>query len=215
MQKFILLIFAMSLALVNVFAQDYHQSMLDGITKMDSAKTKEQWQDAANYFERIASVDTNKWLPQYYAAYNNIMVGMMQEKNKTKDAFYDKAAMYVERIDKLQIKNDEILILKSFLMQMQIAVNPMKRGKELGEQSDKLLEEAFKLNPDNPRYYLLKAENYWYTPPMFGGDKVKACEFYQTSKDKFNTFKPLEDISPNWGLQRINEMLLECSKPKK
>ncbi len=215
MKKSLLFIYGLTLMLSNLNAQDYHQIMLNGIVKMDSAKTIEQWQDAASHFERIASVDTTKWLPQYYTAYNYIMVGVMQEKNKTKDAFYTKAADYVARIERMNVKNDETLILKSFLLQMQIAVNPMKRGKELGEQSDKLLEEALKMNPDNPRYYLLKAENFWYTPPMFGGDKVKACEFYQTSKDKFSIFKPLDDISPNWGLHRVNEMLSECSKQKK
>ncbi len=215
MKKSILFIFCITLLLGNLKAQDYHQMMLDGIIKMDSAKTIEQWQDAANYFERIASVDTNKWLPQYYAAFNYIMVGVMQEKNNKKDAFYIKAAIYIANIDSLHIKNDETLILKSFLLGMEIAVNPMKRGKELGAKSDAFLEEANKMNPDNPRYYLLKADNFFYTPSMFGGDKVKACEFYQTSKDKFGVFKPLDDISPNWGLPRVNEMLTECSKTKK
>jgi len=214
MKKSILFIFGITLILSNLRAQDYHQMMLNGIVKMDSAKTLEQWQEVTGIFERIAAVDTSKWLPQYYAAYNNIMVGVMQEKNKTKDAFYTKAADYIARIERLNVKNDETLILKSFMLQMQISVNPMKRGKELGSQSDKLLEEALKMNPDNPRYYMLKAENFWYTPPMFGGDKVKACEFYQKSKDKFSVFKPLDDISPNWGLHRVNDMLIECSKQK-
>jgi hypothetical protein len=215
MKKVIFIIISFTLLLCKVNAQDYHQVMLTGIAKMDSAKTLEQWQDAAGHYERIAAVDTTKWLPQYYAAYTNIMVGLMQKKDKAKDAFYDKSATYIARIEKMNVKNDEVLLLKSFLLQMQIAVNPMKRGKELGPQSDALLEEANKKNPDNPRYYLLKAENLYYTPPMFGGDKVKACENYQLAKDKFVIFKPADDISPNWGLHRINEMLIECSKEKK
>jgi len=214
MKKLTLMVVAI-LFTINLKAQDYQQTMLVGIIKMDSAKSIEQWQDAANYFERIAAADTTIWLPQYYAAYTNIMLGVFQEKNKTKDAFYNKASGYLSIIEGMNIKNDEILILKSFMLQMQIAVNPMKRGKELGEQSDKLLEEAFVMNPENPRYFLLKAENLWYTPSMFGGDKLKACEFYQIAKEKFEVFKLKENISPNWGLFRINDMLLECSKQKK
>lgn len=213
--KKLLLISLVILFTINLNAQDYQQTMLAGITKMDSAKTIEQWQDAANYFERIAAADTSIWLPQYYAAYTNIMLGVMQEKNKTKDAFYNKAALFIAIIERLNVKNDETFILKSFMLQMQIAVNPMKRGKDLGAQSDMLLEEAFKINADNPRYYLLKAENLWYTPSMFGGDKTKACEFYNTAKAKFEVFIPKDNISPNWGLPRINDMLLECGKTKK
>lgn len=201
----------------NVFSQAdaYIEAMKKNIKDLDSNKTQQEWIVLSNSFERIAQMETDKWLPDYYVAYCNLMAGVMEKKKRKKDDFLDKAMTSIEKAEKLcEAENAEILGLKSFIYQIQISVAPMKRGKSYGEKSDACLTRAMELAPDNPRMYLLKGDNLFYTPPMFGGDKAKACEMYQTAQEKFETFEPESEISPDWGMAYLQHQLKNCEEKK-
>ncbi len=72
------------------------------------------------------------------------------------------------------------------------------------------LDKAITLNPDNPRPYLVKGQNVFYTPAAFGGGKDVAKPLLEKAAAKFATFKPENEIAPDWGKERNNELLTQC-----
>jgi hypothetical protein len=73
------------------------------------------------------------------------------------------------------------------------------------------METAMQQDATNPRPYLLKGQNLKYTPEQFGGGCKTAKPLLQTAADKFASFKPASDISPNWGMDRVNALLKDCN----
>jgi hypothetical protein len=83
----------------------------------------------------------------------------------------------------------------------------MARYQEYGPLATAALEMAKKLNPENPRIYLLEGQDLYYTPEQFGGDKAEAKKRFETSMEKFRTLKPESSIHPAWGLPALNYFL--------
>ena len=81
-----------------------------------------------------------------------------------------------------------------------------------GPLSSVMLDSAQKYNEHNPRIYYLRGTGLAYTPPMFGGGKDKAKPILETAVEKYKTFIPESDISPDWGEQETFKMLEYCGK---
>jgi hypothetical protein len=191
---------------------EYFSRMKENISQMDSSWTPENWQMITNNFEMIAGFDTTEWLSEYYAGYANLMMNFFKNDKDEKDLYLSKAMNFADKADIINPKNDEVYLLKSYILQMQISIKPMQRGRTFGQKSQAMLEQAKTINPENPRYYLLAGENLYYTPAMFGGDKEKAKEMLLISLEKFKTFVPKTEIYPKWGLYEVNMMLKEMEK---
>jgi tetratricopeptide (TPR) repeat protein len=196
---------------VNLFSQDdvYVSKMEEALKEFDSATTIEKCQASLNAFQRISSAKPDEWLPYYYMSVCNMMMGLYSEKKKTQEMYYEQALLLIEKIEEMDHDESEVKVVKANILMMMISVKPSKGGK-LGPEAGILIEEAKEANPDNPRVYLAEGENLYYTPKMFGGDKVKACQIFQTAKEKCQTFEPASSIHPNWGEERIDQLQLEC-----
>lgn len=59
----------------------------------------------------------------------------------------------------------------------------------LGPRIEKSIQQAFKLNPEEPSYWLENGNSLYNRPEIFGGDKHKAIESYKRSLQLFNTDK--------------------------
>lgn len=203
------------LMLVNVLnAQNtkLENALLKNLTSMYEAKTTEEVQNAVNGFERVADAEKTEWLPQYYAGYANIMLGMRQQDNAKKDEYYDRALSYIDKADEISKDNSEIYVLKSWATGMKISVDPMNRGRELGPVSGMLIQKAVELNPENPRAHFLRGQSALYTPEQFGGGKEIAKEHLQMAVEKFKTFKPSSPAMPAWGEKQAQDALENASK---
>ena len=69
-----------------------------------------------------------------------------------------------------------------------------------------------KLNPENPRVYLLQAQDKYFTPEQFGGSKAEAKKLFEEANKKYAAFKPASTIDPAWGRSSVNYFLGELSK---
>ncbi|MFN3135046.1 MAG: hypothetical protein ACK44H_05680 [Candidatus Kryptonium sp.] len=49
----------------------------------------------------------------------------------------------------------------------------------LGSKAKKLVEEAVKINPQNPIALIEKANVLYFSPPLFGGSKTEAIKYYE------------------------------------
>ncbi len=91
-------------------------------------------------------------------------------------------------------------------------VDPMTRYMEYGRISNEEIEAAIMQDPANPRPYYLKGQMLKYTPEQFGGGCKIAKDQLALALIKFSTFKPLSELHPNWGKERTQMILEECSK---
>ncbi|CAN5358210.1 hypothetical protein BH11BAC5_BH11BAC5_06470 [soil metagenome] len=202
------------LASIVAFAQSekYTAAMKKNLAAMDSAfKTPPDLLNVSNNFERIASAEKNQWLPYYYAAFCQVNYGLIQQDKDKMDGYADKATELIAKADSLSPNNSEISCIKSLIASCHMMVNPMQRWQEYGQESTGNMESAMQQDAANPRPYLLKGQSLKYTPEQFGGGCKTAKPQLQTAADKFTSFKPASDISPNWGMDRVTALLRECN----
>ena len=187
----------------------YKEAMLKGLSSLSTAKTSEDYSATANTFERIAQVERKDWLPVYYSAYSNLTAGLLLKDNVGKDMYWDKALQQVQRADSLSANNSEIYTLKGYIQFMKMTVDPQSRMSFFAASSESLAK-AKKLNPDNPRPYLVQGQDTFYTPSAFGGGKGPAKPFLEIAVEKFGKFKAETELSPNWGAKQAEKLLGEC-----
>ncbi|MDV7696676.1 hypothetical protein N6B72_07075 [Chryseobacterium soli] len=203
MKKY-LLSFALAFVSLTAFAQaDYDKIMSDKIAKIETCKTPEDFQTLANDFQRIGSKESSKWLPAYYAAFSTIQKGRVMMRNgntQALDGVADEAEKYLATAQNLAgADNAEIRLLKKMSYSLRMMVNPQQRYMTDGARATEEMNTAEKLEPNNPRIALIKAEDVYFTPEQFGGSKTKGLEMFKDALAKFNAYKPKTALDPNWG----------------
>lgn len=193
-------------------AQDakYIGTMQSGLKMFSEAKTGADYVAASNQFERIGSQVKTEWLPFYYAAYTQLINNTTLSNTDEKDAAMDKAQELIDKAEAIGPKESEIFAMKGYIKFMKIYVKPMTRmaGGRGAAMAD--VEKAIALNPANPRPYFITAQNTFYTPKFFGGGKDAAKPEFTTAASKFEDFKTLNPMMPNWGKERNAALLAEC-----
>lgn len=187
----------------------YEEAMTKALEKHKYASTTEELLNVANTFERIGSMEEKEWLPLYYVAHCYIVISYQETAIDKKDPIIDKAQHFIDKAFQLAPEESELYALQAFLYPSRITVDPMGRGMEYVGKMNHALDEAIRLNPENPRSYYLRAITVLNMPENFGGGAEVARPIFETAKIKFDNFKPVSSISPNWGKEQ-NEM--EISK---
>lgn len=200
-------LFALSFASLLSFAQSekYVKAMETNVMAIDTTRTTEGYINLANAFERIATAEKTQWLPYYYAALAHTLHGLSFPFNmdggsasKT-DPIASKAEELLNKAEELSKDNSEIFVVRKMIATLRMMADPMNRYMEYGPVAAKALEAAQKLNPDNPRVYVLMGQDKFYTPEQYGGSKEEAKKLFAVALQKFDSFKPATNISPNWG----------------
>ena len=194
-----------------VFAADYEAAMKANVQKLNEAKTTAEFTVLAAQFERVANAEPSKWLPRYYVAYcyvSAITMNKLEAEEIHKQL--DIAQKQLDLLEKSFKNESEILVLQAFVYQMRIT--DMAKGMKYSMLAGETLDEAEKLNANNPRIYYLRGMNTFHTPKAFGGGKEKAKPLFEKAKSLFGSQKPATSVDPNWGEFHNNQMLAECDK---
>lgn len=209
MKKIILfaMLFAPSI-FVQAQSEKYTKAMNTNIVLLDSMIAKNNTADLANNFARIADVEKNQWLPYYYAGYCAATQAVMETDIDKKDGLADKAAGYISKAETILGKeNSETDVVKSMIGTARMMVDPQSRYMTyVGDINDNI-EKSKKLDPTNPRPYLLEAQNKFYTPEAFGGGKEVAKPVFETANKMYENFKPETPLSPTWGKSAVDYFL--------
>ncbi len=208
-QKLLIIIFL--LTGLRSFAQNekYESAIQKGLQTMQTAKSPDDFLSAANYFERIARVESKQWLPIYYASYCNLVAGLISKDKELQDQYWDHALLQIAHADSLSENNSEIYTVKGYIEFMKMSVDPRARMSFM-QKASMSLEKAIALNPENPRPYLVQGQNTFYTPAAFGGGKAAAKPLLEKAVAKFSNFKPESMIAPGWGKERAQTLLEQC-----
>ena len=207
--------FLASLLLLSSYAQSdkYHNAMLPKVAAMDTTHNIDMIKELAGAFERIGDAEKTQWLPYYYSALANVSTGYMLSMGKMGgladqlDPIADKADAMISKAEALSKDNSEIYIIKKMIATLRMMGDPMNRYMTYGPQAQQALETAKKLNPENPRVYLLEGEDKFYTPEQYGGSKEEARKLLELATAKYDAFKPASDIDPNWGRAMIQYLM--------
>jgi tetratricopeptide (TPR) repeat protein len=207
MKKLLLLAALMSAVPLAGQQNRYEQSMLRAIERMNSASSINEYQDAANMFERIAQAEQSEWLPLYHAGYTYIMIAVAEPDDlRAKDRYLDRAQEFVDRALKIAPEESELFALQAFIYPIRMSIDPA-RGMELFDRLNATLNRAIRLNPENPRGHYLRAVTTLNIPEAFGGGPAAAKPFFVTAKEKFDNFRPASPLWPDWGKEHNQEEL--------
>jgi len=188
-------------------ASSYEEAMQQNIKQLFETKHVNDFNSIAAHFKRIASAETDKWLPSYYAAYTYARSTYFISNADSIDMQLDKAQAELDALLKRQDKESEIHVLQGFVYSLRIT-SPV-RGYKYSSLSNASLAKAEELNPDNPRVHYGKGNNIYYTPKMFGGGPHKAKPHYEKAARLFNL--PVKNVLwPSWGKQHNSQMLGKC-----
>lgn len=218
MKKLLTTTIVLFLSVNFIFAQSekYTAAMSAALEELNVSQSKAPVRDdllaLANHFERIASAEPKEWLPRYYAAYAYSSLAFMGDDATQKDQMTDKAAELLDEAVKITGENSELMVLDAQVHQARMAADPMSRWQTEGPLFATSLAKAKKMDPNNPRIYLLEGTSLLYTPEQFGGGKKAAKPVLEQAMEKFATFQPEGPLYPNWGQGQTGYMLGEASK---
>ena len=206
------LILTLVIVLSGFFAQaqsQYEQGMNKAFELWKTNNTTE----ASAMFERIASVEKNNYLPNYYVALVNTTAAFQVLNDKQKvTALLDKAQETLDIEFAKNPENPEILVLQALIYTAWISSDPMTNGMKLSGKVMELYAKAEKIAPNNPRVVFGKAEFEIGGARYFKQDTSAMCAQIEKAVTLFSNFKPETIYHPNWGLDRALEAQKECAK---
>ena len=210
----------LTLTLLNagLFAQSeaYTTAMTNAVAQIDSAKGPADYQAAANTFSRIAAAEPTQWLPGYYAAFSNLMVGfMLQEKDLNKAiASFDQVETQLEKVRALAPQESEIAVLDAYLLIGRLMENPIALGAQITPKVFANLEKAAALNPNNPRAPFLRGTYVLNMPEFYGGGATNAKPYFEKAAGLFAA-EIDRGLLPHWGKTTNSKYLDQVSSTDK
>ncbi|MFD2541885.1 hypothetical protein ACFSSB_06085 [Lacinutrix gracilariae] len=169
--------------------------------------------EASQLFERIAKVETDNWLPPYYAAETLILDGFSKLNDKQAlEAQLNQAQDFLNQATAISKNNPEIMVMQALLHTVYVASDGATYGMTLSGKIMNLYVEAEKIAPNNPRVVLSKADWNIGGARYFGQDIKPFCKDVERALELFATFKPETAFHPDWGRERAQQILASCKQ---
>ena len=192
----------------------YTALMAVAIAEQNAAKTPADVQANLAKLERAVAAAPAAWEPRYYQARAYLKLGFAGKDGDAQDKLFDQAEAALNAAKKLAGADQaELLIMQAYVLQGRIMVSPMTRGVVYTGRVQEALGQAKALAPNNPRVYLLLANDLFYRPAFFGGGAEKARPLYERAKALFGTFRPATVLSPTWGEKNADAALAQMNAP--
>ncbi|MBX2926933.1 MAG: hypothetical protein KF852_03765 [Saprospiraceae bacterium] len=206
--SFAVLLFSTATAFAQ--SEKYLIAMEKAVAELDTARSPETFQKAANTFERIAAGEKTEWLPAYYQAYAHMMLAtakMQAQDMAACTAHLDKAQTALNAALAIAPKESEIMALQGYIYQGRIWENPMVKGAEYTPRVQQALQTAMAMNPQNPRPYYLTGQQLLHTPEFYGGGAKAALPLLEKAAAAYEAWQMPNALHPRWGKQ-ANEYML-------
>ncbi len=189
----------------------YVEAMKKNIDLVYKATSISELQTAINGFQRIVSVEKNKWEPHYYTAFGYIMIASRDSVADRRDQALDMALDALSKASEISSSESEIVTLQGFVQLIRINIDPMSRGSQFAGLAMQYFQAALKLNPDNPRALAMLAQLQFGTARFFGSSTEEACATTAAALVKFDTFKSENPLAPQWGRSMTEKLKAGCN----
>ena len=210
----VMLLFAF-LVIENAKADDYSEAMMKAMKKMGDAADKNDKAallKSRGDFERILQLKKNEWMVNYYLGFVDYMLSRtaVEEKNNDDMKKYTESALSL--LDKATDVKDDFA--DAYIMKMAVQGNRWQyepdKMNDIIAKTQEAKDRAMKLEPENPRYYLVDGYMTFYTPESFGGGVDKAQPMFEKAWEYSKTYKPKDETYPNWGNDQAAGMVAMC-----
>jgi hypothetical protein len=204
-----LFIFFILLVQLQVQAQATNQSkaLEAAVMQFNQANKDQAYQELYLQFEQLYAVNKTNWLIPYYAGMTRSIMCLL--KMGDRDALANDALLWVGRAKSI-VKNDEIYCAESLAYTAKMSVNPALRWLVYEGKIKKALSFAKKLNPNNPRAYVLEANIQQKIPFIFGGGCKSVKPLIQKAELCFNAQTKVNSVEPSWGFQSLVQLKKAC-----
>ena len=204
-----LFIFFILLVQLQVQAQATNQSkaLEAAVMQFNQATKNQAYQELYLQFEQLYAVNKTNWLIPYYAGMTRSIMCLL--KLGDKDALANDALLWVGRAKSI-MANDEVYCAESLAYTAKMSVNPLLRWLTYEGKIKKSLSLAKKLNPNNPRAYVLEANIQQKIPFIFGGGCKSVKPLIQKAELCFNAQTKVNSVEPSWGFQSLVQLKKAC-----
>ena len=188
----------------------YEQGMRKAFELMEAEKLDE----ASNLFQRIATAESDNWLPAYYVAQIAIMKNWKDFDNREEaslKANLDVAQEYINAMRTITQENAYADHLQAQLYTVWVAHDGMKYGMKYAGTIGTIYSKMNKAEPDNPIFIAAKAEWDMGSASYFGTSVKPYCNELNRAITLFATFKPATEFHPSYGLERAKEVAIACN----
>lgn len=192
---------------LNVPAQTPYQT---GMQKAFSLCDAEKMTEASQLFERIATVETENWLPSYYAATIEIVGSFGLKDEAMLTAKLSKAQKFLNVASSKSENNPEIIITQALLNLAYIAFDGQKYGMTLSAKNNQLYAQALQIAPLNPRVILGKAEWEMGAAAFFGKSTKPYCDEIKRAITLGKNEKIEQEFYPKFMVERAEVVLGKC-----
>jgi hypothetical protein len=208
MRGFIYILF-FSFCLLDTQAQanNTHRTLETAVLQFNQANKNLNYQELYVQFEQLYAVNKTNWLIPYYAGMTKSIMCLL--KMGDKDAQANDALLWVGRAKSI-MANDEVYCAESLAYTAKMSVNPTLRWLTYEGKIKKALSIARKLNPNNPRAYVLEANIQQKLPFIFGGGCKSVKPLIQKAELCFNAQAKSISVEPSWGFQSLVQLKKAC-----
>jgi hypothetical protein len=204
-----LLFFSILITSLSGFAQAKYEQGMERAFEL--WKNDQPW-EAANLFERIAQAETDNWLPPFYVAQINVLYSFSEKDEEKLTAQLKKAQDFLNDAKALSKDNAEILVVQAQLYTAWIVFDGAKYGMTMSPKVAQLYDQAYQIEPENPRVASGKVEWDLGTARWFGQDTKPFCEDLKKAVAKFESYEPKGKYYPNGGAEYARQSLAQNCK---
>lgn len=206
--KHLILLLLISVSSVNILAQTQYEK---GMEKAFDLWNQDKLVEASNMFQRIASVESDNWLPPFYAGYVLVLSSFEVENETTLKLKLDKATDLLNQASNISPDNPEIMIAKALHNTTYINFDGQKYGMSLSQKNAVIYQDALNLAPNNPRVVLAKAEWDMGSARFFNQSTDPYCKDVERAIALFDKEEESkEKFYPDWGKERAQQILEDC-----
>lgn len=208
MRSYLFILF-FSICFLKVQAQvnSTNKTLEIAVMQFNQANKNLNYQELYLQFEQLYTVNKTNWLIPYYAGMTRSIMCLL--KMGDKDVLANDALLWVGRAKSI-MANDEVYCAESLAYTAKMSVNPTLRWFSYEAKIKKALSLAKKLNPNNPRAYVLEANIQQKIPFIFGGGCKSVKPLIEKAELCFNTQTKSNSLQPSWGFQSLVQLKKAC-----
>ena len=202
-----ILFFSIGLLKVQAQSNSTNKTLETAVMQFHQANKNLNYQELYVQFEQLYAVNKTNWLIPYYAGMTKSIICLL--KMGDKDVLANDALLWVRRAKSI-MANDEVYCAESLAYTAKMSVNPLLRWLTYEGKIKKSLSLAKKLNPNNPRVYVLEANIQQKIPYIFGGGCNSVKPLIQKAELCFNIQTKPNSVEPSWGFQSLVQLKKAC-----
>ncbi len=148
-------------------------------------------------FKSLSGKYPKEWRGYYWEALANLRKAEIDSTGQ-KDQLLDEAERLINRAEMFIKGNPELYLLRGWMLKLRIDVDPANRAAKYGADFKWYMDEAYRIDQGNPRYYYLKG--LWSEVDTSETGKKETFRYYRSAKLLFQDRPQGKFVTePDWG----------------